>query len=109
MPGYGGTGGLFRSLFRFAMPLVKTVGQKLARSVGQKALEHGVGLASDALKGKNMKQAIKRRLAQTVGEIKKSKPTPVPVIRRKNIKQNRRSRPQRRKNGGKPQDQDIFA
>ena len=115
VPGYGGTAGLFRSLFRFAMPLVKSVGKKIVRSVGRKALKQTVGLASDALRGKNMKQAIKRRMVNTLADItendvprKRSKQAP--VSRNKKVKQSGRvGKAVRSKNVRKQHQQDIFS
>lgn len=57
-----GVGGLFRGLFRMAIPLMKSVGA----SLGRRAVKAGVALAGDALRGRNMKDAVKNRLGRTV-------------------------------------------
>ena len=54
--GYG-LGGLFRSVARSVMPLVKSG----AKALGNIALNSGVNFASDVLTGKNVKQAAKAR------------------------------------------------
>ena len=55
--GYG-LGGILGGLFRSAMPLIK----RGAKALGREALRTGVGIAQDALDGKNVKKAAKSRL-----------------------------------------------
>ena len=57
--GYG-LGGILGGLFRSAMPLFK----QGAKTLGREVLNTGVGLAQDALEGKNIKTAAKTRLRQ---------------------------------------------
>ena len=59
-----GLGGVFGSLLRAAVPTLKTVGKKALRS----GLEAGVGIASDALQGKNIKAAAKQRVTQAAAK-----------------------------------------
>ncbi len=71
-----GLGSILSGLFRAAIPLIKktavpalkTVARKTAvggiRALKKKALETGVRLASDAMRGRNMKQAVTSRLKQ---------------------------------------------
>ena len=54
--GYG-LGGLFRSLGRAVMPMIK----KGAKALGNIALGSGKDLVGDVLAGKNIKQAMKQR------------------------------------------------
>ena len=82
-----GVGGLFRGLFRMAIPLMKSVGA----SLGRRAVKAGVALAGDALRGRNMKEAVKTRLGQTVmdeigsrlGKRKSTKPRKPPTKKRR--------------------------
>lgn len=52
-----GIGGFFSSLLKGAMPLLKSG----VKSIGKELLSTGVGLARDALQGKDMKSAAKQR------------------------------------------------
>ena len=54
--GYG-LGGLFKSLARAAMPMVKSG----AKALGKIALNTGANLLGDAVSGKNLKEAAKAR------------------------------------------------
>ena len=54
-----GIGALFRSLFRVGIPLLKS-------KLGRRVLKTGVGLAGDAFRGRNMKEAVKRRVKDAV-------------------------------------------
>ena len=55
--GYG-LGGILGGLFRSAMPLLK----QGAKTLGREAIRTGVGIAQDALEGKNVKASAKNRL-----------------------------------------------
>lgn len=55
--GYG-FGGLFRSLFRAAVPLLKSG----AKAVGKQLFHSGVGMLNDVTQGENFKVAAKRHL-----------------------------------------------
>jgi hypothetical protein len=55
-----GLGGFFRSLFRAAVPLLKSG----AKAVGKQVLRSGVDLAQDALQGKNLKDSATQRLKE---------------------------------------------
>ena len=65
--GYG-IGSIFRGLFRAALPIIKQQGKAIAKSVGRKAMKTGVRLASDALRGRDMGESVKIRLAQALHE-----------------------------------------
>ena len=54
-----GLGNLFRGLFRVALPVFKS-------KLGRKIVSTGVGLAGDAFRGRNMKEAVKRRVTDAV-------------------------------------------
>ncbi len=58
-----GIGSFFRGLFRSIFPVVKSMGKEAAKQ----ALTAGVGIANDYLTGSNVKQSIKRRGKQAVG------------------------------------------
>ena len=62
--GYG-LGSVFRSVFRTIMPLAKDAGKKVLRA----GLKTGVGLASDALRGKDMSQALRHRVTGALQEV----------------------------------------
>ena len=63
--GYG-LGGLFRSVARSVMPLVKSS----AKALGNIALNSGANFVSDVLAGKNVKQAAKARALEGVNTAK---------------------------------------
>jgi hypothetical protein len=69
-----GLGSLFGSLFRSAVPILKSLGGKilnssLTKSVGktlvESATEGGLTLAKDALRGNNLGQSVKASLGKT--------------------------------------------
>lgn len=57
--GYG-IGGLFRSLFRAAVPLFKSS----AKAVGKQLFHSGVGVLNDVSKGDDIKMAVRRRMKE---------------------------------------------
>lgn len=63
--GYG-FGNVFGALTKVAIPLVRTATRVVRGAVGKKlarqGLKQGLGLATDLLRGKNMKDAAKARL-----------------------------------------------
>ena len=65
-----GLGGVFKKLFRFIMPIVREHGLPLLRSVGETALKGVSNLASDAIKGKNIKESAEQRFKETFNELK---------------------------------------
>ena len=65
--GYG-IGSIFRGLFRAALPIIKQQGKVIAKNVGRKAIKTGVRLASDALRGRDMGESVKIRLAQALDD-----------------------------------------
>ena len=98
-----GLGSVFKGLFRTAIPLLKGP-----------VLRAGARLAGDVLRGKNMKQALKNRVAPFVGDL-------MQAVGAKNNNNNRKRRapaPKRRKRAapaprGRPRKSarhsDIFA
>lgn len=52
---------MFRSLFRAAVPLFKSV----AKAVGNQLLSKGVSVLNSVTRGENVKVATKRRLKET--------------------------------------------
>lgn len=62
--GYG-FGGLFRSLFRAAVPLFKSG----AKAVGKQLFHTGVDVLKDVTRGENVKVAAKRRLKEAGQEL----------------------------------------
>lgn len=63
--GYG-LGSVFGSLFKAAIPLLKTTGKTLAKHALKTGAETGIALAQDALAGRNMKQAAKARVTDAI-------------------------------------------
>ena len=63
--GYG-LGGLFRSVARAIMPMVKSG----AKTLGNIALSSGANFLGDVLAGKNVKKAAKSRLTEATGVAK---------------------------------------
>ena len=62
--GYG-LGAIFRGIYLTVMPLAKSAGYKVLKA----GLKTGVGLASDALRGKNMSQALRHRVSGALREV----------------------------------------
>ncbi len=58
-----GIGSFFRGLFRSIFPIVKSVGKEAAKQ----ALTAGVGVANDYMSGTNVKQSLKKRGRQALG------------------------------------------
>ena len=63
--GYG-LGSMFRSLFRSAIPLLKSG----AKTLGKAAVSTGMGVAKDVLAGKDIRSAATTRARQTGNELK---------------------------------------
>ena len=61
-----GFGGFFRGLTKFISPIANTVKKVVnnptVRSLAKEAINTGVGLAADAIEGKNMKEQSKKAL-----------------------------------------------
>lgn len=62
--GYG-LGGLFRSLFRAAVPMLKSG----AKAIGKQLFHSGVNILSDVSRGENLKLATKRRMKEAGREL----------------------------------------
>lgn len=60
-----GLGNMLRTLSRIAMPLLK----KGASLVGKQAIKTGMNIAQDAMQGRNIKAAAKKRLSQGLTEL----------------------------------------
>ncbi len=58
-----GIGSFFKGLFRSIFPIFKSVGKEAAKQ----ALTAGVGVASDYLSGADVKQSLRKRGRQAVG------------------------------------------
>ncbi len=59
-----GIGSFFKGLFRSIFPLAKSIGKVAAKQ----ALSSGTSIASDYLAGKDLKQSVKRRAREAVGD-----------------------------------------
>ena len=59
--GGNGLGGMFRSLFRTATPLLKTVAKKAGKRLLSTGLDTGVQIAQDFMNGQPLKKAAKTR------------------------------------------------
>lgn len=60
-----GLGNIFRGIFKFLMPMAKSV----AKSVGKQALDTGVNIFQDTMKGENLKSVVNRRGREAVANL----------------------------------------
>ena len=90
--GYG-LSSIFRGLFRTAIPFLKS-------RLGKSVVKAGVGLAGDAIRGRNMKEDLGQRVMQGIGDVMTGgppakKPRQTPTKRRvtsTKVKKRRRGR-----------------
>lgn len=66
--GYG-IGNVFGSLMKVAVPVLQSSVKSLGKRLARQGVKTGVGLATDALRGKNMKQAAKDRMTQAAVDV----------------------------------------
>lgn len=59
--GGNGIGGMFRSLFRTATPLLKTAAKKVGKRLLSTGLDTGLQIAQDVMNGQPLKKAAKSR------------------------------------------------
>lgn len=59
--GGNGLGGMFRSLFRTATPLLKTAAKKVGKQLLSTGLDTGVQISQDVMNGQSLKKAAKTR------------------------------------------------
>ena len=92
---------------RNAAPLLLEAGKNFLRNLGKRGLNASIGLASDAVRGKNMRQAIKNRvgevLDQSLAESSNKRPT-----KRKKV-QSKRSKKASKKSRKSTSHKDIFS
>ena len=69
-----GVGGLFSSIGRVVLPMIKSG----IKTVGKEVLRSGAELASDALRGKNLKKAAIHRAKQSGVNLLKRRAAPQP-------------------------------
>lgn len=94
-----GLGGIMASVARVAAPILKNSAKNFVKKLVRKGAETTVGLASDALRGKNMSEAIVQRLG---GGKKRGKKRKQPSAKRQP--------PSKKKKTGEPRKQkDIFS
>lgn len=62
--GYG-LGSIFRGLYRWAIPHIKSG----AKTIGQRALKEGVGVAQDVLDGQNITDSVVNRGKKVIGSL----------------------------------------
>ncbi len=55
-----GLGSIFRSIFRFILPTVKSLGKKAVKTVGKQALVTGAKIAADLAEGRNFQESVKK-------------------------------------------------
>jgi len=67
--GYG-LGGVFRKIFRYIMPIIKTHSLPILKSVGKATLKGATEFANDALDGKDIKESAEKRLLETLNDLK---------------------------------------
>ena len=79
MPAYGGQarqkghgfGSLIGGLLRSAIPLLSSVGRKVAKTAGSALLSTGAGVLSDVMAGKNLKKSVASRARSTGQQVLK--------------------------------------
>ena len=79
MPAYGGQarqkghgfGSLIGGLLRSAVPLLSSIGRKVAKSAGSALLSTGAGVLSDVIAGKNLKKSVVSRARNTGQQVLK--------------------------------------
>ena len=94
--GYG-LGGLLGGLFRSAMPVLK----KGAMAVGREALQSGIDIAQDVMRGQNVKTAAKKRIktaGRNMGRKALNKLQKGKGRGKQNLKPQKRGKKRRRKN-----------
>ena len=94
-----GLGGIMASVARVAAPIFKQSAKNFVKRLVRKGAETTVGLASDALRGKNMTEAVVHRLEGGKKKAVKRKKTPAkgqPPTKKK-------------KSGGARKQKDIFS
>ena len=94
-----GLGGIMASVARVAAPILKNSAKNFVKKLVRKGAETTVGLASDALRGKNMSEAIVQRLG---GGKKRGK-------KRKQTSAKRQPPSKKKKSGGPRKQKDIFS
>ena len=62
-------GGILGTLFRHAVPLLKTIGKK----VGKRVIKGAADVATDVLEGENFKDSAKRRFIEQSNELLRNK------------------------------------
>ena len=79
MPAYGGQarqkghgfGSLIGGLLRSAVPLLSSIGRKVAKTAGSALLSTGAGVLSDVMAGKNLKKSVVSRARSTGQQVLK--------------------------------------
>lgn len=105
--GYG-FGGLFRSLFRAAVPLFKSG----AKAVGKQLFHSGVNVLSDLSRGEDIKVAAKRRLKEAGQNLTDKAATKVKTMIGSGQRYKKRKRSNKvviRRKAKKAKARDIFA
>lgn len=105
--GYG-FGGLFRSLFRAAVPLFKSG----AKAVGKQLFLSGVNVLGDLSRGDDIKEAAKRRLKEAGQQLTDKAATKVKTMigsGRRNKKRKRSNKVVIRRKAKKVKARDIFS
>ena len=88
-----GLGSIFASLFRAIAPMAKSA----AKTVGKRALNAGLNVASDVLSGQNPKEALKMRGKEMGGDLIQDVKSAVRKRGRRGMKGGRRGAPGKRK------------
>jgi hypothetical protein len=107
-----GFGSLIGGLLRSAVPLLSSIGKKVAKTAGTALLSTGAGVLSDLIGGKSLKSSVshrarntgqnllKRAANSTQGYINKMTSAP-PAKRRATVKRTRRTTKKQQKGGSK--------
>ena len=89
-----GVGAIFKHLVRAAIPAVASVGKSMGKELLRKGAETGVAIATDALAGRDIKTAAKRRVSKAAAQVlQKGMRQLAPAVRRPAVSQPVVSRP----------------
>ena len=68
---------------RNAAPLILDAGKSFLKKIARKGLNASIGLASDAIRGKNMEHAIQNRIGEVLGNSKSKQSKKKKTVKRK--------------------------
>ena len=90
-----GLGGLFTIFARSLLPIIKSQVRKIAPKIAPKLTTAGVGLISDLVRKKNLKQAVKKRGIELISDSINTATSPANL---QSLKRKRKGRVKRQPN-----------